>query len=372
MKDNPSTFPHDAPGELLDTALGRTMELARRLAGEMGRKLKIMEVCGTHTVAFAHSGLTGLLSEYVDLRSGPGCPVCVTHQDDLDRMIAAASIKDTVIVTFGDLIRVPGSSSTLEMEKARGAHVHICYSPMEALEICSNYPQKEVVLLGTGFETTTPSLALTVLHAQKRQLKNFSIITALKRVPPALDALFARTEHNIDGLILPGHVSAVLGRKAFDYLAPEYGLPAVIAGFEPFDLVAALFSLLTDLARGETRVSNLYKHVVRETGNGKAIQVTESVFENEESTRWRGLGTIPGSGLKLRKTCSNFDAAEKFDLNAVKFTKINGCRCGDVITGALIPFECPLFKKSCTPMSPAGPCMVSQEGACSAYYRYLI
>ncbi len=348
------------------------IDLARAAADKEGRPIRVMEVCGTHTAAIARIGIAQLVSDCLDIRSGPGCPVCVTHQDDLDYMIALALQKNTAIVTFGDLIRVPGSSTTLEEQKAKGAHIQICYSPMEALDICLKYPKKEVVFLGIGFETTIPSLAITVRHAYQSDVKNFSMVTSLKTILPALNALLCDREHNIDGLILPGHVAAVLGRKSFEYLAGDYQMPSVITGFEPFDILTGLYKLLELIMNDRPEVLNLYNHVVKETGNEKARKVMFSVFDKEGITKWRGLGEIPFSGLILERSFGRFDAKRRFDLD-ISFTGQNSqCECGEIITGKKTPFECPLFNKSCTPASPVGPCMVSAEGACSSYYKYLL
>lgn len=351
-------------------AVARLLKLAADISCRRGKSLKIMEVCGTHTVEFARSGLTQLLSKNLDLRSGPGCPVCVTDQRDLDRMIALASLENTIIVTFGDLVRVPGSFTSLEKEKARGAHIHICYNPMEALDLCTRYPEKEIVLLAVGFETTIPLLALTVQHAEQKKLKNFSVITAVKIIHPALEALFGSNNHDIDGLILPGHVSAILGRQSFDYLATDYNLPATITGFQTFDLLTGLYDLLQTINRNDPKVNNLYKHVVREEGNQKARQVIDRVFQEEQNTRWRGLGPIPLSGLELKPEFKHLDAGFKLKIPVMPSKDLSACQCGDIITGKIKPFGCSLFGKSCTPSNPIGPCMVSVEGACNTYFKF--
>lgn len=359
------------PGELEKDITDHLVLLANKIAHRKGKKIRIMEVCGTHTVEFARSGITQLLSDSLDLRSGPGCPVCVTDQQDLDRIIALAAIKNTVIVTFGDLVRVPGSSTSLEKEKARGAHIHICYNPMEALNICEKYPGKEIILLGVGFETTIPLLAYTVLQAEQRKLRNFSIITAIKIINPALHALFEKQDHHLDGLILPGHVAAILGRQNFDYLAADYHLPATITGFQPLDLLTGLYSLLEDINNNNPKVTNLYKHVVKEEGNIKAKQIMYRVFQEEQAARWRGLGVIPGSSLELKPEFRHLDAGSRFKIKVRPSNDLSPCRCGEIITGKISPFECPLFNQSCTPANPIGPCMVSAEGACSTYHKFL-
>jgi len=358
--------------ELLEKkVIASLLKLAADISSRRGKSLKIMEVCGTHTVEFARSGITQLLSKTLDLRSGPGCPVCVTDQQDLDRMITLASLENTIIVTFGDLVRVPGSSTSLEKEKARGAHIHICYNPMEALDLCARYPEKEIVLLAVGFETTIPLLALTVQYAKQKKLKNFSLITAVKIIHPALEALFGSKNHDIDGLILPGHVSAILGRRSFDYLATDCNLPATITGFQTFDLLTGLYDLLQIINGNDPKVTNLYKHVVKEEGNQKARQVIYGVFQKEQNTRWRGLGPIPFSGLELKPEFKHLDAVSKFNIKVKPSNTLPPCRCGEIITGKISPFECPFFNQSCTPADPIGPCMVSGEGACNTYHKFL-
>lgn len=369
-RSNSNNFLHVPNGLELNIA-SHLVKLAENICQARGKRTRIMEVCGTHTVEFARSGITQMLSGSLDLRSGPGCPVCVTDQQDLDRMVALAAEKNVIIVTFGDLIRVPGSSTSLEKEKARGAQIHICYNPMEALDVCDKNPDNEIVLLGVGFETTTPLLALTILHAKERKIDNFYILTAIKIINPALNTLFGSKNHDIEGLILPGHVSAILGRQSFDYLAADYKLPATITGFQPLDLLTGLHNLLQIIKDNKPRVTNLYKHVVKEQGNEKAKQIISRVFQDEQTTRWRGLGEIPFSSLELRPEFKQYDANRKFDIK-INPTKIQpACQCGEIITGKISPFECSLFNTSCTPTNPIGPCMVSSEGACNSYHRFL-
>ena len=349
----------------------KVLELGEKAAEKKGRRIKIMEVCGTHTVAFSRSGLSSLLTQFVDLRSGPGCPICVTHQKELDTMISLAGMKDVIVATFGDLLKVPGSSTTLEKEKAKGAFVHLCYSPLEAVELALKYPSREVVFLGIGFETTAPAIAAALDEARQRGASNFSLYSALKAVPPALKALLEKGDFDLDVMVLPGHVSTVLGREAFAFVAREYRLPAVVVGFETLDLLTGLYYALKNVSEGKIEVSNAYTHVVREKGNQIARVVIEEHFEKEDAS-WRGLGVIPGSGYKLKRKFEDIDAKRRFELKEEHslFTEPPGCRCGEIITGKLIPFDCPLFDRGCTPLTPAGPCMVSSEGACSAYYRY--
>lgn len=351
--------------------LARVLAMGEKEAARRGRRLRIMEVCGTHTVSFSRSGIASLLEDVIDLRSGPGCPICVTHQQDLDRMLSLAGLENVIIVTFGDMLRVPGSLTTLEKERARGAAVHICYSPVEALEQALLFPQKEVVLLGVGFETTAPTIGTVLLEGAKQKLSNFSIYSTLKIVPPALEALFTVYQSELDALILPGHVSTVLGRKAFAFIAERFGLPAVISGFEPLDLLAGLFLALQCLQEDRADVCNAYDHVVKEDGNPVARDIMHKCFVPEE-VPWRGFGAIPGSGLGIAPAWEDFDASKKFagTLSPAPPRTYEGCRCAEIITGRLIPPDCPFFGSSCSPLTPIGPCMVSSEGACGAYYQY--
>lgn len=349
----------------------KTMGLGEKIAGSRGRKITLMEVCGTHTMAFARSGLTRYLAGVLDLRSGPGCPVCVTHQQDLDYILALAELKEVITVTFGDLLRVRGSVSSLEQARARGARVEICCSPVEALSLAQRHPRREIILLGIGFETTAPAMASTVLQAKSMRLDNFSIFTTLKLVPPALHALLREQTFKLDGLILPGHVSAVLGRSAFDFLSRQYALPAVVTGFTDLDLLAGLYQLLSLIERREPATQNAYTHVVREDGNSTAKALLARCFEPED-VLWRGLGLIPQSGYRLKDDYHSFEARERFGLDSPRNETLADCRCGEIICGRATPFDCPLFNRACTPAKPVGPCMVSSEGACSAYYQHLL
>ncbi len=332
---------------------------------------RIMEVCGTHTMAIAKSGIRSLLPAHIHLLSGPGCPVCVTVQEDLDAVLDLAMEPGVILTGYGDMLRVPGSrrGDSLLRRRALGADVRIVYSPMDALTIAETEPGKQVVFLGIGFETTAPGTAAAVLTAKERGLKNFTLLSMLKSVEPALRALLAMEDFAIDGFLCPGHVATVVGEKGFCFLAEEYGLPGVIGGFEPEEVLLAVYLLLKQVSEGKAEIQNAYPRAVKPDGNPLAQQMLDSVFALS-SARWRGLGEIPESGFTLKPEYSDFDAAKRFEIRPKAVVLQNGCRCGDVITGQLRPQGCPLFGKACTPEDPVGPCMVSSEGACAAAYKY--
>jgi hydrogenase expression/formation protein HypD len=328
-----------------------------------------MEFCGGHTHAILRFGIPSLLPETVDLRAGPGCPVCVTSAADLDHAIALAQVPDVILTTFGDMIRVPGSHTSLAQAKAEGADVQVVYSPLDALQVARQNPDRPVVFLGVGFETTAPMVASAVLTAEAEGLDNFTVFSTHKLTPPATLAILDSGEVALDGVIGPGHVTTVIGSDAWCFLPDDYGMPCAIAGFEPLDLLRAILALVTMAEAGDPRVDNTYARSVRAGGNPSAQQAIERVFEVADA-EWRGFGTIPRSGLQLRDVYGRFDAGHRFPIEIAPAREPPGCRCGDVLRGVLLPPECPLFAKTCTPQSPIGPCMVSAEGACAAYYRY--
>jgi hydrogenase expression/formation protein HypD len=333
-------------------------------------KISLMEVCGTHTHSIFRSGIMSLLSDKIEHLSGPGCPVCVTPNKYIDTAISYSRLANTIITTFGDMIKVPGSSSSLEKEKASGATIKIVYSPLESLEIAQNNPEKKVVFLGVGFETTAPLVASTVLSAYDQKIKNFFVLCGHKLIPPAMTALLENEEINIDGFICPGHVSAIIGAKPYLPIVEKYGIPSVIIGFEPIDILEGIEMLVRQITKNEKpKVENQYKRVVRSEGNNKALSLMDKVFEIKDSS-WRGLGLLPKSGLSIKKTYSNFDAEKKIKVEVEK-TKTNPkCICGKVLCGTKKPYDCTLFAKICVPESPIGPCMVSSEGTCAAYYKF--
>lgn len=355
--------------------------------------LSFMEVCGTHTMAIGRWGIRRLLPPWIRLVSGPGCPVCVTPSPIID---AIHGLKGVTLATFGDLIRVPGRLGTLEGARARGLDVRIIYSPMEAVEMAMSRP---TVLVGLGFETTTPGMAMAIKAASQRGIEGFSVLPAFKTVPAALEALLSDPEVNLNGFILPGHVSTVTGTAYYDFLVSNHAVGGVVTGFEPLDIVASVRRLVTDIDRGAPAIVNEYSRVVHANGNPAARKVVEEVFE-PCAALWRGIGVIPGSGLKLRPAFARFDACVKYGLGldetgswavgskngpgelgsaarsstsceAASISEDEGsCRCGDVLKGRILPPDCPLFGKACRPEKPFGPCMVSSEGSCAAYYKY--
>ncbi|HEX3011713.1 MAG TPA: hydrogenase formation protein HypD [Syntrophomonadaceae bacterium] len=333
------------------------------------RPVSLMEVCGTHTMAIAKSGIRNLLPPGFNLLSGPGCPVCVTSQGDIDAVIELVRQPQITLVTFGDMLRVPGTNSSLQEERSCGSDIRIAYSPLDALEIARKNPGREVVFLGIGFETTAPAVGITVEQAFSENLTNFSVFSLHKVVPPALEAIFSDPDIKVDGLICPGHVSAVIGIEPYSILAEKYHKPCVITGFETIDILEGLVMLLRQLHTGRSAAEIQYRRVVRKEGNKAAQDTLKRVFYPADA-RWRGLGLIPASGLELQDKYQEFDARRRFAIPYIEDIPIKGCACGDVLTGKITPHDCILFGKACTPLRPVGPCMVSHEGACAAYYRY--
>ena len=333
--------------------------------------MTLMEVCGTHTMAIARSGLRTLLPGNIRLLSGPGCPVCVTPAEVIDGVLELAMEENVILTTYGDMLRVPGSNpgDSLLRRRALGARVEIVYSPVDAVTLAKENPGREVVFLGVGFETTAPGTAVAVQMAREQGVENFSLLSMLKTVEPALRALIAMEGFRVDGFLCPGHVASIIGEGGFRFLPEEYGLPGVIAGFAPEEILLAVYRLAMQLTEGQARLENAYPCAVRPEGNPLARSMLENCFEPRRDL-WRGLGSIDNSGLALRPELAAFDAEKKFGLTAAPAAKPTACRCGDVICGRLGPEECPLFGRRCTPEDPVGPCMVSSEGACAAAYKY--
>ena len=328
-----------------------------------------MEVCGTHTMAIFRGGLPSLLPANVRLLSGPGCPVCVTPMGYVDAAVALARRPDVTVATFGDMVRVPGSQTSLERERAAGADVRVVYSPTDALRLAEEQRDRKVVFLGVGFETTAPATAVTVGEAQRREVGNFFMLSAHKLVPPALRALLADETAALDGLILPGHVSVVLGTRPYEFIAQDFGRPGVVTGFEPTDVLQAIGMLLEQIVRNEPQIENQYARVVRPEGNPAALERVREFLEPCD-TEWRGLGQLPESGLRLRAEFRRHDAEAALGVEIPEGKEPAGCRCGDVLRGMIEPEACGLFAKRCTPMTPVGACMVSSEGSCAAHFKY--
>jgi hydrogenase expression/formation protein HypD len=353
----------------------REPELARALVEKIrslgnGRPpVRVMEVCGTHTMAIARNGIRALLGDGVILISGPGCPVCVTPDGYIDAAIALGRRPEVVLATFGDMVKVPGTSSSLEKERGNGADVRVVYSPLDAVELAARSPEREIVFLGVGFETTAPTIAGAIEAAGRRGLANFSVLASVRTIPGAMDALAADPAVRIEGFLCPAHVSAIIGSDAYRPLVEKRGIPCVVAGFEPLDILCGISMLLLQKREGAARVENEYSRVATPEGNRKALALIGRVFEKCD-TSWRGIGVIPGTGLAVAEAYAAFDAERKFGIEVPLTERKTSCRCGDVLKGIITPRECPLFGKGCTPEDPVGPCMVSSEGTCAAFFKY--
>lgn len=334
------------------------------------RPVTLMEVCGTHTVSIARNGIRSLMPAQVQLASGPGCPVCVTSNHDIDKAIALTRFPGLIITTFGDMTRVPGSTSSLLAEQARGADVRIVYSPLDALRIAQENPDQQVVFIGVGFETTTPLIAMAIKRAKEMRLANFTVFAAHKNMPNALEVIVNDPELSVDALILPGHVSTIIGAEPYRFLAERYGIPGVITGFEPNDILQGVAMIMRQLHEGRAEIEIAYARGVMPKGNPVALAAIDEVFATCDAV-WRGIGVIPESGYVIRDEYADFDAMRRFNPGVEETVEHAGCRCGDVLRGVMRPDECPLFRRVCTPENPIGSCMVSSEGSCAAYFRYL-
>jgi hydrogenase expression/formation protein HypD len=350
-------------------------QLARELMAEIRREAKslervtLMEVCGTHTLSIFRYGIRDLLPRNIRLLSGPGCPVCVTPNAYLDLAIAHGRRPGVILATFGDMMRVPGTESSLEKEKAGGRNIRVVYSTMDALNMAANHSSDLVIFLGVGFETTAPTVAASILEAQRRGLENYKVLSAHKLVIPAMEMLVNTPELSLDGFICPPHVSAIIGTHPYEPLVKSHSLPCVITGFEPLDILQGILMLVRQVRSHAPGVEIQYRRVVTPDGNAEALSVMESVFERCDS-EWRGLGLIPLSGLRIREAYAAFDMTRCLPMQVAPSPNDKGCRCGDVLRGIITPVECPLFRKACTPEYPVGACMVSNEGTCAAYYKY--
>jgi hydrogenase expression/formation protein HypD len=344
--------------------------LGEQLTKGKDQPIKLMEVCGGHTHAIFKYGLEDLLPSTIEMIHGPGCPVCIMPKGRLDDAIAIAENPNVIFTTFGDAMRVPGSQHSLLQAKAKGADIRMVYSPLDALKIAKDHPEREVVFFAIGFETTAPSTALTVLQAESEEVTNFSLFCNHVLVVPALEALLSNPDLQLDGFIGPGHVSMVIGTEPYQAIANHYHKPLVVAGFEPLDLLQSIWMVLQQVAEGRCEVENQYARFVQPRGNAVGLDAMQQVFEIREAFEWRGLGDIPESGLKMRPEYAQFDAEAKFSLPHRQVADHQACACGEILKGVKKPWECKVFGTGCTPEHPIGACMVSSEGACAAYYKY--
>lgn len=348
--------------------LGLAARIRELVAGRT-EPMTFMEVCGTHTMAIYQYGLRSLLPPQVRLISGPGCPVCVTPNDYVDRAVALCRLPGVIVATFGDMVRVPGSSSSLLEERAKGADIRIVYSPLDAVALAARNPDKKVVFLGVGFETTAPAIGGSILAAKKQGLGNYYVLAAHKTIPIPMEVLSSDPELKIDGYLCPAHVSVVIGANAYRFLAEERGVPCVVTGFEPVDVMQGVEMLARQVVEGASRVEIQYSRVVKWEGNRKAQEVIAEVLTPFDAP-WRGIGVIPGSGLRIADAYAEFDAEKAIPVEVEETREHAGCLCGEILKGKVNPFDCPLFAKACTPESPVGACMVSSEGTCAAAYKY--
>ena len=351
-------------------ALQDMMALTEQVVGRTGKTVNIMEVCGTHTMAIAASGMRRLFPVGLKMLSGPGCPVCVTSQGDIDRLLALAAIPEVTLATFGDMLKVKGSLGfDLNRMREKGSDIRVVYSPLDALAYARSNPLRQVVFAGVGFETTAPLIAASVLRAREEKIKNFSVISLFKLVPPALKLLLSDPENDISGFLLPGHVSAIIGVRPYEFVAREYHVPCVVTGFEPLDILAGINMLLRQLVRGRAEVEDEYFRAVKKTGNPTALRLMAKVFSPADAC-WRAIGMVKKSGLGLSPEFSGFDAMRRFKIIYKDAPEPRGCICGAILMGKAQPPDCRLFAKSCSPSSAVGPCMVSSEGACAAWFKY--
>jgi hydrogenase expression/formation protein HypD len=351
----------------------RNPELAKKLLDRIrarsSKHIRLMEFCGGHTVAIFKHGLRQLLPDTVEMLSGPGCPVCVTSAADLDKAIALAKLPDVIITSFGDMVRVPGSTSSLQREKAAGADIRIVYSTQDALSIARDNPDKSVVFIGIGFETTAPAVGASVLQASQENIANYYILSLHKVCPPIMKALLDMGEVKIDGIICPGHVSVIIGSHPYQFIPDKYGIACTVSGFEPLDILLTVDMLVNQIETGQPKVEIAYRRGVKPEGNPQAIRLMETVFEMSDAS-WRGIGKVAGSGLKLKQEFMKFDAEKAFAINPGPTIEPAGCICGSILRGVDTPLKCKLFAITCTPEHPVGPCMVSSEGSCATYYHY--
>jgi hydrogenase expression/formation protein HypD len=349
--------------------INKVLHKIKELKSSIKGPVRLMEVCGTHTVAIFRHGIRDVLPEGIQLLSGPGCPVCVTSIRDVDTVIAISRVKEVVITTFGDMMRVPGNSRSLSHAKSEGSDIRIVYSPLDALKIAKDNTDKKVVFFATGFETTSPLVAGTISEAEHAGIENFYIYSVHKTVPPALKALLDSGEVLADGFMLPGHVSTIIGKTPYRFIASDYHKPSVITGFDALDILTGIMMILEQIANGKALIENQYTKVVKDEGNLKAVSIMNEYFEPSDA-EWRGMGVLPGSGLELKGQFHHRDIRSLLNPYVPEGKEPKACSCGDVLKGIKMPTDCGLFGKACTPENPVGACMVSSEGSCSAYYRY--
>jgi len=351
----------------------RDPHLARALVESIRQRthgrLRLMEFCGGHTHAILRFGIRALLPPSLEMLSGPGCPVCVTSSADLDHAMAMAHIRGVILATFGDMIRVPGSRGSLQKARADGADIRIVYSPMDAVKLAEKNVSRPVIFLGVGFETTAPGVAASILQARQQGIKNYFVFSLHKMTPPATKAILDGGEVDISGILGPGHVTTVIGTDAWRFLSEKYNVPMAVAGFEPLDILRGISMLVDQINEGHARVDNAYPRGVLPQGNRTALAIMNEVFEACDA-EWRGLGVLRESGMRIRDTYAAFDASKAFRVTLTPSYDPPGCRCGDVLRGILSPPDCSLFRQTCSPENPIGPCMVSPEGACVAYYQF--
>lgn len=351
----------------------RNGELGKRVIKKIHQSskkhIRLMEFCGGHTVAILKYGIRQALPPTIEMLSGPGCPVCVTANEDLDKVIALARLPGVIITTFGDLLKVPGSSSSLQQARAEGNDIRIVYSALEALDIARENPGRPVIFVGIGFETTAPGIAASILQAEQEKFKNYHVLSLHKLTPPVMKALLDSGDARLDGIVCPGHVSTIIGSNPYQPLAKDYSIACVISGFELLDILQCIAMLVEQVERGEPKVEIAYRRAVRPEGNQQALSLMDRVFELSPAT-WRGIGSVPQSGLKIRQEYQDFDAEKVFTIQPEAPCEPAGCICGAILRGVKVPLDCELFKKACTPEHPVGPCMVSSEGSCAAYYHY--
>jgi hydrogenase expression/formation protein HypD len=353
--------------EYRDPALAK--KLLEKIRRESHKPIKLMEFCGGHTVAIFKHGLRQLLPPNIEMLSGPGCPVCVTASADLDKAIVLGKLPGVIITSFGDMVRVPGSRSSLQQAKAEGADVRIVYSAQDAITIARENPEKSVVFIGIGFETTAPTIAASILQAGQEKIRNYYVLSLHKVCPPIMKAILDLGEVRLDGIICPGHVSTVIGSLPYRFIADDYRIACAVSGFEPVDILLAVDSLVGQIESGQPKVDIAYRRGVKPEGNPAALRLMEKVFETGDGN-WRGIGVVPESGLQIKPEYEKYDADKHFNVSVEPACEPKGCICGSILRGVSTPPECKLFRETCTPEHPVGPCMVSSEGSCATYYQY--